>query len=150
MNGRLLTMGILVSALAIPASGQEPAPPGGGGCISVNETLGGLYEVWFQELFSDPAFASARTADSLVTLSPSEPSAVWLASSSDCRNLRQDAVDAINAEYGLSKRWQDTEYVTVAIGPYILFVDMSAQSEIRPVVVFMASDLSLHTLIVSS
>lgn len=112
--------------------------------------MAGPIQDWVQQMFSDPSYADARAQDSLVTLAPTEPVAVWVATGPDCRNLVQDAVDALNDRYQASIDWREVDYVTAAIGPYILLFDLGWQGLVRPVVVFNEADNSLKAIILSS
>lgn len=144
----LLWCGLIFGG-ASSVAGQQLAG-GGGACLSSwAEERGAdeFYALRMQEILSDSLYAAGRTQYSLVTLPPTEPSTVWVTSNNSCRSLLLDAVEEMNAAYKTTRRWQDTDFVAIDIGPYIAFVDLTTLGEFRSVVIFNAADGAFVTII---
>lgn len=139
---------VLLAAVTPQAAAAQAGAPPSSECATSPEVAGPLND-WVRQIFSDPNYAGARAQDSLQTLSPSETVSVWVATGPDCRNLVQDAADALNARYQTTIDWRDMDYVTALIGPYILLIDLGWVGDIRPVVVFNESDATVWSIILS-
>ncbi|MGD8872188.1 MAG: hypothetical protein PVJ80_11495 [Gemmatimonadota bacterium] len=137
-----------VAILLVPAEVQ--AQSSGTRCSSTSAVDGEWYADRLRDLLSDPAFEQARKAEGLVTLSSTAPSSVWVTDPATCRELRRVAVGEINVLHGTSGSWQNTPFSTVSIGPYVVFVPSGGQGELTEVPIFMASDLSFVTLVVTA
>lgn len=147
MTRNICFLALLVGVAPITVAAQQLAPPKSE-CATSPEVAGPIND-WIQTLFSDPNYAGARAQDSLQTLSPTEPVAVWVATGPDCRNLVQDAVDAMNTEFQTTIDWRDVDYLTAAIGPYLLVIDLGWRGDLRPIVVFNESDGTVAAIIYS-
>lgn len=135
--------------LAVPATAQASSSTVR--CTSTSADDGKWYADRLRDLLSDPTFEQARRAEGLVTLSSTAASGVWVTDATMCRELRRVAVGEINVLHGAHGSWRDTPFTTVAIGPYVVFVPSDAQGGgLKEVPIFMASDLSFVTLVVTA